>query len=154
MDVQDNPFDDESFDIVIANHMLYHVPDLAKAISEIHRVLVSNGILYTNTKGEGHMNELYALMKEFDPSYKNKRPNLGFSLENGIDKVKTFYENSLYRYDNYLLVTDANDLTSYQFSHITHLPEFQTEESKKRILDYFHAIILKDGLLELLPMLA
>ncbi len=41
IDAQSIPYDDESFDIVIANHMLYHVPERAKAIKEIRRVLRS-----------------------------------------------------------------------------------------------------------------
>lgn len=39
IDIQDIPFGDETFDIVIANMMLYHVPDLDRAISEVRRVL-------------------------------------------------------------------------------------------------------------------
>jgi ubiquinone/menaquinone biosynthesis C-methylase UbiE len=36
---QELPFADESFDAVIAAHMLYHVPDRDKAFSEIVRIL-------------------------------------------------------------------------------------------------------------------
>ena len=43
IDIQDIPFPDHCFDVVIANHMLYHVPDLTKAISEVHRVLRTDG---------------------------------------------------------------------------------------------------------------
>lgn len=42
-DAQELPFDDESFDVVLANHMLYHVPDRPRAFAEIRRVLVSGG---------------------------------------------------------------------------------------------------------------
>ena len=38
-DAQGVPFAAESFDGVIANHMLYHVPNVQKALSEIRRVL-------------------------------------------------------------------------------------------------------------------
>ena len=34
VDIQDIPFADNSFDIVIANMMLYHVPDLKKGLAE------------------------------------------------------------------------------------------------------------------------
>ncbi len=44
IDAIDNPFKDESFDYVIANHILEHIPDDRKALSEIYRVLKSNGM--------------------------------------------------------------------------------------------------------------
>ena len=37
------PFDDESFDTVIGHAVLHHIPDLDKAFSEFHRVLVPGG---------------------------------------------------------------------------------------------------------------
>lgn len=43
-DAQDLPFEDGSFDAVTARHMLYHVPDPVRAISEARRVLRSGGI--------------------------------------------------------------------------------------------------------------
>ena len=50
-DAQYLPFGDGSFDIVFANHMLYHVPDVHLALSEFSRVLRSEGVLYTATNG-------------------------------------------------------------------------------------------------------
>ena len=38
-DAQSLPFDRESFDAVVANHMLYRVHDRQRAYSEIRRVL-------------------------------------------------------------------------------------------------------------------
>lgn len=46
------PFEEESFDVVIANHMLYHVPNINKALKEINRVLKSEGILFASTVGK------------------------------------------------------------------------------------------------------
>jgi ubiquinone/menaquinone biosynthesis C-methylase UbiE len=39
IDAQAIPYEDESFDGVIANHMLFHVPDRPRAFVEIRRVL-------------------------------------------------------------------------------------------------------------------
>jgi SAM-dependent methyltransferase len=38
------PFQDEEFDIVIANHVLEHIPDDRKAMAEFYRVLKKNGL--------------------------------------------------------------------------------------------------------------
>ncbi len=42
-DVQKIPFAEETYDVVICNHVMEHVTDDAKAMSEIYRVLKPNG---------------------------------------------------------------------------------------------------------------
>ena len=60
VDAQQLPYPDGRFDVVIANHMLYHVPDRPAALAEIARVLAPGGRFYATTIGAGHMAELYA----------------------------------------------------------------------------------------------
>ncbi|TCV73457.1 methyltransferase family protein [Neorhizobium sp. R1-B] len=55
------PFEDGSFDAVIAMHMLYHLTDPAVAIAEMSRVLKPGGVLAVTTNGVGNMREIYAL---------------------------------------------------------------------------------------------
>ena len=43
MDVQNMPFENESYDVVFCNHVLEHVTDDKKALSEIYRVLRKDG---------------------------------------------------------------------------------------------------------------
>lgn len=40
------PFDDGAFDIVIANNVIEHLSEPRTGVSEIHRVLVANGVMY------------------------------------------------------------------------------------------------------------
>jgi SAM-dependent methyltransferase len=63
-DVQDLPFDDGTFDLVVANHMLYHVPDLSQAVAEFARVLRPDGVLMAATNGPRHLSELAAISRE------------------------------------------------------------------------------------------
>ena len=44
-DAEQLPFDDESFDLVIGHAVLHHLPDLAQAFREFHRVLRPGGTL-------------------------------------------------------------------------------------------------------------
>ena len=53
-DVQQLPFQDGQFDVVVAMWMLYHVPDLHTGLREIRRVLREGGQLVAVTNGEGH----------------------------------------------------------------------------------------------------
>lgn len=66
-DAQALPFEDASFDAVVAVHMLYHVPDLPLALSEIRRVLKRGGRFYAATNGENHMRELDELSEGLVP---------------------------------------------------------------------------------------
>jgi SAM-dependent methyltransferase len=59
------PFEDESFDALIAMHMLYHVKDQAGAIAEFHRVLKPGGTLLVTTNGLANLQELYAMTTVF-----------------------------------------------------------------------------------------
>ena len=43
MDIHDIPFDDNSFDVVVCNHVMEHVDDDIKCMSEIRRVLKPGG---------------------------------------------------------------------------------------------------------------
>lgn len=72
-DAQALPFETESFDAVIAMHMVYHLADQAKGIAEMFRVLKPGGFLAVTTNGSGNLRELYALTAAFgspeaDPS--------------------------------------------------------------------------------------
>lgn len=42
-DIQDMPFDDNTFDVIFCNHVLEHVADDKKAMSELHRVMKPGG---------------------------------------------------------------------------------------------------------------
>lgn len=42
-DICNLPFEDNSFDFIICNHVLEHIPDDTKAMQELYRVLATNG---------------------------------------------------------------------------------------------------------------
>ena len=116
-DAMSMPFEDASFDVVLAMHMLYHVPDQAKAIAEMFRVLRPGGVLAVTTNGRENMRELYALTTvlgspELDPS------GVAFGFETAERLLGDQFGNvELRRYPSRLHVTDPEDvfmaLTSY-----------------------------------------
>ena len=60
-DVQELPFADGEFDVVVAAWMLYHVPDLDRGLAEIARVLKPDGRLVAVTNAFDHLQELWDL---------------------------------------------------------------------------------------------
>ena len=48
-DITRIPLEDDRFDLVVANHVLEHVPDDAKALSEVYRVLKPGGVAILQT---------------------------------------------------------------------------------------------------------
>lgn len=61
-DVQALPFEDDSFDCVAANWVLYHVPDLELGVRELARVLRPRARLVAATLGAANMHELWDLL--------------------------------------------------------------------------------------------
>lgn len=115
IDIQDIPYEDEYFDVVIANGMLYHVPDLEKALSEVNRVLKEGGIFYAGTTGEHGIMETITEWLGLGKVYVNT-----FSLENGGEKLQRYFSKvSIQRYIDALEVTDIDDLMEYIYSGIT-----------------------------------
>lgn len=121
-DAQYLPFGEDGFDAVIANLMLHHVPDGARAISEFHRVLKPGGTLYAAENGENHMRELGPMLQVLDPSHPADHTVssiMGFNLENGAEQLSPpFSEVYLLRYEDSLTVTEAKPLVDYVLSMV------------------------------------
>jgi SAM-dependent methyltransferase len=63
-DVQELPFRPGSFDVVLANYVLHHVPDAGRAVAEMARVLRPGGVAVVACVGEGHLAELRQIRNE------------------------------------------------------------------------------------------
>ncbi len=135
VDIQQIPYADESFDAVIANMMLYHVPDLAKALSEVRRVLKPGGRFYCATSGTNGITEyVQGLLKDYGV---RQGIGLSFTLQNGGDILKEYFsEVELRRYEDHLEVTETGDLVDYILS-LEGMADFRavTPEELYRVLD-------------------
>lgn len=115
IDIQEIPYDNAAFDVVIANMMLYHVPDMHKALMEVRRVLKNGGRFYCATYGEHGIIEY---LSEILSSYGVKdNVNKSFTLQNGYDILsKIFSKVEKKEYIDSLAVTDLNDMVDYIYS--------------------------------------
>jgi len=118
-DCQKLSYGDRMFDGVVANHVLFYVKDINKALGEIRRVLKKDGVFCCSTYGKEHMKEVTLLVREFDSRIALSDVALYelFGLENGqgmLEKVFGHVEKVMY--DDYLLVDEAKPLLDYIMS--------------------------------------
>ena len=139
IDADNIPFPDAHFDIVIANHMLYHVPNLNQALSEIGRVLKPDGTLYASTIGANNMREMKQLLYQFlqNHSYEEALGSVekNFSLDNGKEILQQYFQDiRIVKYENSLVITEPQLLVDYVLScnglklGVEVLPEYRMKE--------------------------
>ncbi|MCC6168610.1 MAG: class I SAM-dependent methyltransferase [Caldilineaceae bacterium] len=143
-DAQALPFADSTFDLVIANHMLYHVPDRARALAEIRRVLRPDGRFYAATNGKNHMAKVRELAQQFAPQAENQvEQHERFTFEQGNEEIgRVFGTVNLHRYENRLMVTDADALADYMLSGT---PILAPEGAQELLRRWLHSEMDKTG---------
>lgn len=113
------PFADESFDLVIANHMLFYCDEIPTVLAEIRRVLKTEGVFLCSTYGENHMKEITDLVQQFDSRIVLSGENLyqRFGRENGEDWLKNDFQQITWRsYEDSLVVDKPEPLVEYIIS--------------------------------------
>ncbi len=113
------PFEDETFDLVVANHVLFYCEDIDRACREIRRVLKPGGMLIAGTYGSAHMKEISRVVMEFDDRIVLAAENLydRFGKENGTDILQRVFEQVEWRqYEDAIEIDDAEPLISYVLS--------------------------------------
>ena len=116
-DVERLAMTDDAFDVVLAPHMLYHVPDGIAAAGEMRRVLRSGGTAVAVTNGESNFAEFKALMERaVGTGWKMRRPvDEYFSLEGGDAQLRSAFD-LVTRVDcpaSDVVVTDLDAFTDY-----------------------------------------
>jgi len=134
IDAQDIPFEDETFDAILANYMLYHVPDRPKALNEIKRVLKPGGTLIAATAGEHHMNEMMVYLKQVHVDNVWTPFANPFTLENGLGQLQSVFSSvGLSRYEDNLIVTAVEPIMAYIRSSIRAAEVVESELVKVQV---------------------
>ena len=150
------PFENAQFDAVIANHMLYHVPDKPQVFSEIRRVLKSDGHFYASTVGQRHLCELMDMIKRFDVKLTSGGISTeSFTLENGLAQLSQWFGKvTLQRYEDSLVVTEVTPLIEYilsgriQMTHEQRIALTKFVEQEMELCDQALQITKDSGLFE------
>jgi len=114
VDIQDAPFEDNQADAVMANFMLYHVPDRVKAIGELRRILKSDGVLHSVTLGPNHMLEHLQLIEKAIPHYEWRNDALPFRADNAVEELGKYFKMiDNIPYEDNLRITEVEPIVEY-----------------------------------------
>lgn len=115
VDVEHIPFAAQTFDAVIANHMLYYARDVDAAVAEISRVLKPGGTLYASTNGMRHLKEIDDLIVGFRGGARPIASVItAFNLDTGRDILaQHFARVHTDKQANALRITDAEALSAF-----------------------------------------
>jgi len=146
-DAQQIPYPNEYFDVIIANLMLYHVPNRKKAFSEIHRVLRSGGVFYATTFGKSNMKEINEMVSSYDSRLDNSLEffAMEFGLENGKSQLKKYFDDvKMKRYHDSLIITEADPIVEYVLSFGKN-KEILVNENLRSFKEYINEILDNNG---------
>lgn len=107
-DAQRLPFAKASFDVALAMHMLYHVPDRSAAFDELRRVVRPGGAVVAVTNARDHLDALHALVGNADRAY------MGFDCEHAAVELESHFgtvDHHELKAD--LVVTDPEPVVAY-----------------------------------------
>lgn len=147
IDAQSIPCAGAAFDAVIANHMLYHIPDRPRALAQIRRVLKPGGTLYAATVGETHLHELNELVRSVQPAAPAPETSAPlFGLENGAQQLAPWFAEIVrYDYHDALVVTEAGPLVAYVRSSQPWYELATDDEAMERFGSLLQQRITADG---------
>jgi ubiquinone/menaquinone biosynthesis C-methylase UbiE len=151
MDAQKITYPNDSFDIAIANLMLYHVPDREKTISEISRILKPEGALYATTYSTNNMKEFTDLLNDYDKDLYNPIEPFAsaFGLENGeVQLNKSFEEVEMINYIDSLEITETEPIVDYVLSFGS-IKENINEDNLEGFKDYLDDVLARDGMIKI-----
>jgi SAM-dependent methyltransferase len=111
------PFCDDTFDVVIAAHMLYHVEDRRRAALECRRVLRPGGRLVATTNGPDNIIELIDMVESAaGGGWRMVMPHQErFGMHNGAEQLSVAFD-YIARHDcpvNATIVTDPGAIADY-----------------------------------------
>lgn len=117
-DAQQLPFADHQFDIVLASHMMYHVPEPRLAVNEIRRVLKPGGRAVISTNGDEHLKEIISIKRAVFGLPGRDDTTEVFSRTTGRSVVANVFEISdWHQYEDRLDVTEPQDIFDFICSY-------------------------------------
>ncbi len=118
-DCQSIPYEANSFDMVIANHLLFYCDRIPSVCREVRRILKPEGAFLCSTYSEKHMHEITDLVQSFDPRIILSAEKLyeHFGLSNGFSILEPHFSSlELLRYEDGIQLSNAEPIIEYILS--------------------------------------
>ena len=146
-DAQDLPFPDGSFDLVVANQVLYQVPDRDQALMEFKRVLRPGGMVMAATDGGRHLQELVALGIPYFPALGTDGFGDAFGFGTGLLQLSDHFDRITFRRYHDQLVVDTADKAGLAIDHLLSTPHgaAASDEAKRRFAERVHFVVAHHG---------
>lgn len=119
-DAQALPFRTDSFDTALCLHVLYHVPDIPLAVSELRRVVKPGGCVLVGTNGSRHQRTIREFFDQVvselseEPAEPLISPEIRFNLEEGSEVLKTQFDSvQKFELDRELVVPDTGPVVRF-----------------------------------------
>ena len=141
IDIQNISFPKDTFNVVIANHVLHHVPDMERALSEVYRVLQPSGRFYATAVGAEGMNKyLCDVFNTIDPGLNVfNSDEFNFTLQNGQKLLKRYFSQvKELEYSDELRITNTDELMDWIRS--TMFYKRLSEQVMEKAYNYFEKI--------------
>ena len=138
-------FANDSADIVVAFHMLYHVPDRERTFREVRRVLRDDGRFFATTVSDRYLHQLDGVLDGAVEGRPSIRATLErFSAENGLEQLRAWFSHvEMEGYEDRLEVTDAEAIGDYLQSIGT--GSGLTDEDVERVVEEVRGEIERAG---------
>ena len=125
-DVEVIDYESNSYDLIMCNHMLWHIKDKEKFLKRLSNSMTLQGVFIATTNSSDYMHQLYDLhfnfMKSLKfPEYTTGNPErcTGFNLEEGESVLSKYFSNVTgYTLDNELLFESPEPFLDYYLIYL------------------------------------
>jgi len=139
----------KKYDLILCNHMLWHIDNLNPFLKDISGLLTEDGLLFASTNSTDYMKEMYDLHSRICKKLKlpaalqKKIRNNKFSLENGKEILsKRFNKVNKYILKDELVFTKAGRFLDYYKTFLQPLIKMYKEVPESRWMQVYDEVKL------------